>query len=92
MMLVCKNYLRHKFENIIISDFDDKRLLDIPIQLKDFSYVIITLTTVSIVQLFKTVGNSGLTYTNRLFIFDNIIFSGSGSPLAILRSSSVFKC
>jgi len=43
MMLVCQNYLRHKFENIIISDFDDKRLLDIPIQFKDFSYVIITL-------------------------------------------------
>ena len=43
MMLVCKNYLRHKFENIIVSDFDDVRLIDIPIQFKDFSYVIITL-------------------------------------------------
>lgn len=43
MILVCKNYLHHKFENIIVSDFDDMRLLDIPIQFKDFSYVIITL-------------------------------------------------
>ena len=43
MMLVCKNYLRHKFENIIVSDFNDVRLLDIPLQFRDFSYVIITL-------------------------------------------------
>jgi len=43
MMLVCKNYLHHKFENIIVSDFNDVRLLDIPIQFKDYSYVIITL-------------------------------------------------
>jgi len=35
--------LRHKFENIIVSDFDDVRLLDIPMQFRDFSYVIITL-------------------------------------------------
>jgi hypothetical protein len=43
MMLVCRNYLHHKFENIIVSDFDDVKLLDIPIQLKDVSYAIITL-------------------------------------------------
>ena len=43
MILVCKNYLHHKFENIIVSDFDDVRLLDLPIQFRDYSYVIIAL-------------------------------------------------
>jgi len=43
MMLVSKNYLRHGFKNIILSDFNDVRLLDIPAEFKDYSYAIITL-------------------------------------------------
>jgi len=43
LMLVCKNYIKHGFKNIILSDLNDKRLFDITEYFKDTSYVIFTL-------------------------------------------------
>jgi broad-specificity NMP kinase len=43
LMLVVKNYIRHGFENIILSDLNDIRLLQIPDEFKDFDYIIFTL-------------------------------------------------
>lgn len=43
LILVVKNYNRHGFKNIIITDLDDVRMLDVPIVFKGFNYVILTL-------------------------------------------------
>lgn len=43
LMLVAKNYNRHGFKNIIITDLDDIRMLDIPVELEGFNYIILTL-------------------------------------------------
>jgi len=43
LVLVSKNYMRHGFENIIFSDLQDIRMLDIPVAFAGHSYVIITL-------------------------------------------------
>ncbi|MBP2249042.1 hypothetical protein [Paenibacillus xylanexedens] len=43
LMLVVKNYNRHGFKNIIITDLDDARIRDIPIQFEGFNYIIFTL-------------------------------------------------
>ena len=43
LMLVIKNYIKHGFENIILSDWQDIRMLDIPVQFAEHSYVIVTL-------------------------------------------------
>lgn len=43
LVLVCKNYIKHGFKNVLLTDFDDIRMLDIPQVFKDYNYVIITL-------------------------------------------------
>ena len=43
LVLVCKNYINHGFENILLTDLDDIRMLDIPQVFKEYNYVIITL-------------------------------------------------
>jgi len=43
LILVVKNYYRHGFKNIIITDLDDVRMLDIPIVFEGFNYIIVTL-------------------------------------------------
>lgn len=43
LVLVCKNYIKHGFENVLLTDFDDIRMLDIPQLFKEYNYVIITL-------------------------------------------------
>lgn len=43
LVLVCKNYIAHGFENILLTDLDDIRMLDIPQVFKEYRYVIITL-------------------------------------------------
>jgi len=43
LMLVVKNYNRHGFKNIIITDLDDVRMLDIPVVFEGFNYIIFTL-------------------------------------------------
>ena len=43
LMLVVKNYIRHGFENIILSDLNDIRLLQIPDEFRDCDYIIFTL-------------------------------------------------
>lgn len=43
LMLVVKNYNRHGFKNIIITDLDDIRMLDIPVVFEGYNYIILTL-------------------------------------------------
>lgn len=43
LVLVCKNYQKHGFENILLTDLDDIRMLDIPQVFREYRYVIITL-------------------------------------------------
>ena len=43
LVCVCKNYIKHGFESIIISDLNDIRMLDIPIYFKWIPFVIFTL-------------------------------------------------
>lgn len=43
LVLVCKNYLKHGYENIIISDLRDCKVAEIPNVFKDNDYVIVTL-------------------------------------------------
>jgi len=43
LVLVAKNYMQHGFENIIFSDLQDIRMLDIPVAFAGHSYVIVTL-------------------------------------------------
>ncbi|MDD4124744.1 MAG: hypothetical protein PHW77_03330 [Eubacteriales bacterium] len=43
LMLVVKNYNRHGFENVIISDLNDIRIFDIYGELKEKDFIIITL-------------------------------------------------
>jgi len=43
LVLVAKNYFKHGFENVIFSDLNDIRMLDIPVDFASYSYVIITL-------------------------------------------------
>jgi len=43
LILVCRNYIKHGFENILLSDLMDKRMLDIPISFAGNSYIIFTL-------------------------------------------------
>jgi len=43
LMLVVGNYIKHGFQNIIISDLNDIRMLDIPVALQDAEYCIFTL-------------------------------------------------
>lgn len=43
LILVCKNYYKHGFENVLLTDLDDVRMLDIPEVFKDYDYVIVTL-------------------------------------------------
>ncbi|WP_366289848.1 AAA family ATPase [Paenibacillus sp. AN1007] len=43
LMLVVKNYNQHGFKNIIITDLDDARIREIPIQFEGFNYIILTL-------------------------------------------------
>ena len=43
LILIAKNYNRHGFKNLIITDLDDVRMLDIPVVFEGFNYVILTL-------------------------------------------------
>jgi len=43
IVLVARNYRKHGYENVLLSDLNDARMLDIPIVFGDASYVIITL-------------------------------------------------
>jgi len=43
LVLVSKNYIKHGFENVILSDLNDARMLDIPMQFGEVHYIIITL-------------------------------------------------
>ena len=37
LVLVCHNYIKHGFENIVLSDLNDKRMLDIPTVFNGYS-------------------------------------------------------
>ncbi|WP_212974362.1 hypothetical protein [Bacillus sp. J14TS2] len=43
LMLVAKNYNKHGYKNVILTDLDDIRMIDIPNELGNYNYVIITL-------------------------------------------------
>jgi len=43
LVLVAKNYMRHGFKNIILSDLQDVRMLDIHGNFAEHSYIIVTL-------------------------------------------------
>jgi len=43
LVLVCKNYIKHGYANVILSDLNDIRMLDIPAHFQWYTYVIITL-------------------------------------------------
>jgi len=43
LVLVARNYIRHGFENIILSDLDDVRLLDIAREFRGTPHLIVTL-------------------------------------------------
>ncbi|NLZ45228.1 MAG: hypothetical protein GX896_00890 [Clostridiales bacterium] len=43
LVMVCKNYKRHGFKNIILTDLVDKRMMDIPIVFNNNTFVIISL-------------------------------------------------
>jgi hypothetical protein len=43
LVLVCKNYNRHGFENVTITDLNDARIADIPSVFGGYDYVIVTL-------------------------------------------------
>lgn len=43
LCLVAKNYIKHGFKNVILTDLDDVRMLDIPVCFEELDYVIITL-------------------------------------------------
>ena len=44
LILVTQNYIRHGFENVILSDLNDARLLDIAREFHDTPHMIVTLT------------------------------------------------
>lgn len=41
--MVAKNYNRHGFKNIIITDLDDVRMMDISVVFEGLNYIILTL-------------------------------------------------
>ncbi|MBP1994453.1 hypothetical protein [Paenibacillus eucommiae] len=43
LIAAAKNYNRHGYKNVILSDLDDVRMLDIPNLFTDYNYVILTL-------------------------------------------------
>ncbi len=43
LSLVCKNYAAHGYENVILTDLNDVRLLDIPQVFAGYQYAVITL-------------------------------------------------
>lgn len=43
LTIVIRNYMKHGFENLILSDLNDVRLLEIPAVFHDFDYIIFTL-------------------------------------------------
>ena len=44
LVLVAKNYVKHKFNNIIITDLQDERILELHNHFKSYNYVLFTLT------------------------------------------------
>lgn len=50
LVLVLKNYVKHGFGNIVVTDLDDKRILELHQYFKKYRYALFTLT----------VGNDGL--------------------------------
>lgn len=47
LSLVVKNYTKHGFKNILVTDLEDKRILELDQVFADYNYLIITLTTSS---------------------------------------------
>ncbi len=43
LVLVLKNYVKHKFTNIIVTDLEDKRILELHKHFKKNNYILITL-------------------------------------------------
>ncbi|MBO0992876.1 hypothetical protein [Bacillus sp. SD088] len=43
LIMVAKNYNRHGYKNVILTDLDDVRMIDIPNVFANYNYVIITL-------------------------------------------------
>jgi adenylate kinase family enzyme len=43
LLMVCKNYIKHGYDNVILTDFDDIRMLDFPVVFQEYKYIIITL-------------------------------------------------
>ncbi|MDD2286022.1 MAG: hypothetical protein PHV32_13815 [Eubacteriales bacterium] len=43
LVLVCKNYKKHGYQNITLTDLNDVRMLNIPVVFRNYDYVIITL-------------------------------------------------
>lgn len=43
LILVCKNYVKHGYENVLLTDLNDIRMLDIPQVFEGYKYLIITL-------------------------------------------------
>ena len=44
LTLVAKNYIKHGFKNIIITDLEDKRILELHSYFKNKKYILFTLT------------------------------------------------
>ena len=44
LVLVVKNYVKHKFNNIIITDLQDERILGLHNQFENYNYALFTLT------------------------------------------------
>lgn len=44
LSLVAKNYIKHGFSNVIITDLEDKRILNLHKNFRKYSYTLITLT------------------------------------------------
>lgn len=51
LCLVLKNYAKHGFSNVLVTDLEDKRILAIEKVFEEFSYTIITLTIANYEEL-----------------------------------------
>lgn len=66
LVLVAKNYIRHGFGNVILSDLNDRRMIDIANEFKDYRFVIVTLYSEDdeIIKSRILERNNGNTYKN----------------------------
>lgn len=84
LMLVCNNYKTHGFQNVILTDLNDKRMLDVSQEFRDDRYIICTLYSDSnelIVNRIKSRdnGNSYKNYEQALKI-NNLVKKRSPLP------------